>query len=170
MQQPQEPPKLYDIYGVYYEPWFLQPWFLWTIMALIVGGVSYLIYRWYSNRAKPEIPYWQETLDQIELLELSDFSAHKEFYALLTVSLKFYLQHRFDIFMAGATDDECLHKLKEDKFVPNWVYEDVKQMFDGVMFVKFANAHAGENRMMEDVKIFRALVEKTKQDQKKEAP
>lgn len=169
MQQPQEP-KLYDIYGVYYEPWFLQSWFFITVAVIVVGGIGYLIYRWCKNRAKPPLLYWQVTLEQIELLELSDFATHKEFYALLTLSLKGYLQRRFDIFMAGATDDECLNKLKSNKSVPEWVYNDVKQMFDGVMFVKFANAHTGEKRMQDDVKIFRALVEKTKQDEKEEAP
>ena len=161
MQQPQEL-QLYDIYGIYYDPWWLQKWFLWSVAALFLGGSIYLFYRLYCKRAKPEVPYWQKTLETIGLLEMSDLKKHKEFYAVVTSSLKDYLQMRFGVSMGGVTDDECLEKLKTNKAIPEWIYDDVKRMFNGIMFVKFANAHTGEQRMREDLSIFRKLVEQTK--------
>ena len=57
---------------IYYDPWWLQKWFLWSVAALFLGGSIYLFYRLYCKRAKPEVPYWQKTLETIGLLEMSD--------------------------------------------------------------------------------------------------
>lgn len=157
----QQEVKLYDIYGVYYEPWFLQKWFVWSVIALIVGVIGYVLYRWYSKRKLLQKSYWQQAYETLELLDLSDWSVHKEFYSLLTLSVKQYIHCRFNVSF-GLTDNEFLEALKNSQAAPDWVYDDVKDMFEGVMFVKFANATTGERRMQHDIDLFSNLLEKTK--------
>ena len=111
MQQPEQP-NWYDIYGVEYNPWFLQAWFMYLVIGFIILCVGYVVYRWYSARKKPSISYAEQTLNALEALEKSDWSDHKDFYIQLTMLLKWYLQKRYKKDFMATTDSECLQILQ----------------------------------------------------------
>jgi hypothetical protein len=152
-------PKLYDIYGVEYNPWFLQSWFIYGVAGCFVIAIGYFMYRWYSNRTKPEISYWQQALNSLDILQSSNWSNHKQFYIQLTVLLKEYFQQRFKKQFVGTTDTECLDMLKMDKFIPESVASRFEDIIDGVMFVKFANAQSAQERMEKDLESVRIIVQ-----------
>lgn len=158
--QPEEP-KLYDIYGVEYEPWFLQLWFIYTVIGAVLLLTGYLVYRWYSKRKKPDIPYTAQILNQLDSLQKSDWSDHKQFYIQLTSLLKEYFQHRYDKQFGGTTDSECLVVLQTDKFIPEWISSRFEALIEGVMFVKFANAQAVQERMQKDLESVRIIIQNT---------
>lgn len=169
MQQTQDL-QLYDIYDVYYNPWFLQSWFLAILGGLVLCLIGYLVYRWYKKREKPKMTYWQETLAIINRLEMAELTeSPKEFYSLLTAAFKNYITQRFQAPLASATDQEFLAALQSNSAIPTWIYDDAQQIFEGLMFVKFAHGQAGLERMMHDVKIFKTIVLKTL-PKKEEAP
>ena len=163
MQQPEQP-KLYDIYGVEYTfPWYLQSWFMYCVIGIVVLFIGYFVYRWYSTRKKLELPYHQQILSQLDVLQEADWSKnHKQFYIALTALLKQYLQHRFTKQFVGTTDSECLELLRSDKFIPEWLVERFKNLIDGIMFVKFANAQAAQERMQKDLDSVRSIISATK--------
>lgn len=160
MQQP-EPPKIYDIYGVEYNPWFLQSWFIYSVIGLVVFFVGYIFYSWYNARKKPAISYTQQTLNGLDALEKSNWSDHKDFYIRLTMLLKWYLQKRYEKQFIGTTDAECLQILRTDRFIPEWIASRFENLIEGVMFVKFANAQAAQERMQEDFDSVKIIVTNT---------
>ena len=93
----------------------------------------------------------------------------KEFYSLLTAAFKNYSALRFQVPLASATDQEFLVALQSNSAIPAWIYDDAQQIFEGLMFVKFARGQAGLDRMRQDVKIFKTIVLKTL-PKKEEAP
>lgn len=131
--------ELYDIYDVYYEPWWLNEW-LWYATYATVGiaacvGIYVLIGKF---RSQKKLPYWQKALLQIERLG-NDLDNPKLFYGQLTDILKQYLQERYALPLVGKTDTELLAALEHDNAVPSTLYQDIKQIFDGVVYVKFAH-------------------------------
>lgn len=160
MQQPEQP-KLYDIYGVEYNPWFLQSWFIYSVIGLVIFLMGYAVYRWYNARKKPDISYTQQTLNDLHVLEKSNWSDHKDFYIRLTMLLKWYLQKRYNKQLVGTTDAECLQMLHTDKFIPEWIAKRFEKLIEGVMFVKFANAQAAQERMQKDLDTVKVIVNTT---------
>lgn len=156
-----EQPKLLDIYGVEYDPWFLQSWFIFSVIGVVLFLAAYLIYRWYSNRKKPDVPYTEQILMHLSDLEKSDWSHYKQFYIQLTSLLKEYFQHRYKKQFIGTTDSECLVILQTDKFIPEWIPSRFEALIEGIMFVKFANAEAAQERMQKDLDSVRTIIKNT---------
>lgn len=161
MQQPEQQSELLDIYPVEYDPWFLQSWFILSVIGVVLFVLGYSIYRWYSQRKKTDVPYTEQILMQLDVLQKSDWSHHKQFYIQLTSLLKHYLQYRFKKQFVGTTDIECLEILRIDKFIPEWIPSRFEDLIEGVMFVKFANAQAAQERMQKDLENVRTIVENT---------
>lgn len=157
----QEEPKLYDIYSVEYNPWFLQSWFIYLVIGCAVLCIGYLVYCWYKARRKPVISYEKQLLARLEMLQKNDWSDHKQFYIQLTSLLKEYLQYRFGKQFTGTTDTECLKLLRSDKFIPEWIVTRFEDLIDGLMFVKFANAQAAQERMQKDLESVRVIFHNT---------
>lgn len=156
-----EQPKLLDIYGVEYDPWFLQLWFIFLVVGVVSLVIGYFVYRWYSNRKKPDMPYTERIIAQLNILDESDKANHKQFYIQLTSLLKEYFQNRYQKQFIGTTDSECLEILKTDKFIPELVSSRFETLIEGVMFVKFANAQAVQERMQKDLDSVRIIIKNT---------
>ncbi|MFT6765570.1 MAG: hypothetical protein ACJAZS_000448 [Alteromonas naphthalenivorans] len=157
----QQEPKLNDIYGVEYNPWFLQSWFIYSVIICVLLVIAYGVYRWYTKRVKTELSYGQQALDALDILKDSDWSDNKQFYIQLTALVKQFLQQRFNKKFIGTTDTECLELLKTDRFIPEWVSARFEDVIDGVMFVKFANAQAAQDRMKKDLESILTIVQNT---------
>lgn len=158
MQQPEQP-KLYDIYGVEYNPWFLQSWFLYSVVFFVIVLLGYAVYCWYSKRKKPALSYTQKTIQALDVLEKSNWSDHKGFYIKLTQIVKWYLQEHFKKPFVATTDAECLRILQTDTFIPESITDKFEELIEGVMLVKFANAQSAHERMQKDLQSVRSIVE-----------
>ncbi len=159
---PQEQPlELLDIYDVYYEPWWLNQW-LWygiyaAVGALLCVGVYLLIRRLLP---KKNIPYWQRSLNKIEALH-KEFDDPKLFYAHLTDIVKRYLDERYALPLVGKTDTELLQVLEHDNAVPASVYEGLKSILDGVVYIKFAHSSAALEQMKKAQRTALTLIQET---------
>lgn len=160
--------SLIDIYEITYEPWWLSMWFK---ISLIIAGIAifsaaaFFFYRKY--RKKVEMPYWQKALADITLLEKQGFDKGEIFYVKLTHIIKDYFSRAYDIPLADKTDTEMLETLKHTQSVSSDMYQQVRAIFEGVMFIKFAHQQAATERMDADIKKSRDLIEATQQELKK---
>lgn len=164
----QEQPKveLIDIYDITYNPWWLSSWFKLCasgLFGVLIIALSYVLYKKYKK--KISLPYWQQTLRSIELLKKQGFEDGQLFYVRLTQVVKQYLHERYKIALADKTDSEMLETLKHTPDIPPLVYKEVKEIFDGVMFIKFANQHAAKERMEQALIKSQELVSLTHEQQ-----
>jgi hypothetical protein len=151
--------ELIDIYDIVYEPWWLSTTAktLFCVgVVMTVVGIGYFVYR--KTRKPPVFLYWQKALADIESLEKSGFSDGQAFYLRLTEILKEYLQKQYAVQVVDKTDTELLEFLKITSFIPSHVYETMKDLFEGVIFIKFAHQHAAQERMEDALKKVRALI------------
>lgn len=152
--------ELIDIYDIVYEPWWLST--VAKIGFCIVGivaciGIGYLIYR--KTKKPPVIFYWQKALGDIGKLEKTDFSDGQAFYLRLTEIMKEYLQQHYAVHLVDKTDTELLEVLKTTSVIPSHVYETMKELLEGVVFIKFAHQHAAQERMEDALKKVRTLIQ-----------
>lgn len=151
--------ELIDIYDIVYEPWWLSPTAKLAacvaIFMLCVGAV-YLIYK--KTRRPLVLSYSQKALRDIETLEKTEYSDGQVFYMRLTEIMKRYLQERYMMHLVDKTDTELLELLKTTNLIPSHVYETMKDLFEGVIFIKFAHQHAVQERMENAIKKTKALI------------
>ena len=105
---------------------------------------------------------WDSALQQLDALQQSDISIEngKEFYFTLTSILKKYLQDRYEYKLTHKTDAESIEYLEQNELLPNYL-DDVRSIFSGIQIIKFANAQAAQEQMLNDLKISIMLVKKT---------
>ena len=151
--------ELIDIYDIVYEPWWLSVTAKITaciVVFILCVAVCYFIYR--KTRKPLVLLYWQKALRDIGVLEKADFSDGQLFYLRLTEIMKQYLQERYAIHLVDKTDTELLELLKTTEFIPSHVYETMKDLFEGVVFIKFAHQHAVQERMEDAIKKTKAFI------------
>lgn len=158
--------ELIDIYDISYAPWWLSPAVKYGFVVFIfLCGVllGYFIYK--KTRKPVVILYWQEALNALDLLEKKGFGNGQEFYLRLTEIMKIYLQQQYGIFCVDKTDGELLALLEVTPSVKVSVLETIKELFDGVIFIKFAHQQAAQERMEHALKKSRELISLQTQDQ-----
>lgn len=147
--------KTYDLYDIWYEPWWQTLWF--KIVAgiglfLLIAICIRLIRRW-GNRTKLSNP-GQEALAQLQAIDLRAYEegdTHKIFYHRLTSILKKYLSERYKLELAGKTDHEAIALLQKSDF-PADLCEQFRAIVQGAVFIKFANQDALYEHMRFDLK------------------
>ncbi len=163
--QEQQKLELIDIYDINYEPWWQSLWFKGVLIFLgviLCGLLAYYFYKKYRKACV--LTYWQQAFASITVLEKQGFADGQLFYVRLTHILKDYLHQRYQIALADKTDTELLETLKQTTEIPPIVYQDVKEIFDGVLFIKFANQQAAQERMEQAITKSRSLIEVTQQE------
>ncbi len=158
---PQQTLELLDIYDVYYEPWWLNEWLWYGIYATVGIVVCVLVY-FLIRKLMPQkkLSYWEQALIQIERLG-NDLDNPKLFYGQLTDILKRYLQERYTLPLVGKTDTELLAVLEHDNAVPHMLFQDIKTIFDGVVYVKFAHHSAAVEQMRHAQRTAAKIIKET---------
>ena len=151
--------ELIDIYDIVYEPWWLSVAARVTmcvVIFMLCVAICYLIYR--KTRKPVVLLYWQKALRDIGVLEKADFSDGQLFYLRLTEIMKRYLQERYAMHLVDKTDTELLEFLKTTQLISSHVYGTMKDLFEGVVFIKFAHHQAVQERMEDAIKRTKALI------------
>ena len=153
--------QLFDIYDVQYDPWWLNTW-VWYIFLLVgtVTVVSLFLLAWKKWGPQKRVAYWQQALLSIERLG-NEFDNPREFYGQLTGIIKRYLEERYALPLVGKTDTELIEDLKHDSSISVQLYEDVKQIFDGVTYIKFAHQTAAVEHMKHAQRIAMNIIKTT---------
>ncbi len=151
--------ELIDIYDIVYEPWWLSTTTKVAVCVLVFMLCVFIGYVMYRKTRKPVVLlYWQKALHDIGVLEKTDFSDGQLFYLRLTEIMKQYLQERYALHLVDKTDTELLELLNTTELIPSHVYETMKDLFEGVVFIKFAHQNAVQERMEDAIKKTKALV------------
>lgn len=147
--------KLYDLYDVIYEPFWIQAWFVYAsacIGIIIVGCVAYYIYkRWFQKKIfQTPAQRFSQILDQLVGKIVARSITQKQFYQQLTHELKYYLGKQFEIDLVDKTDYELIEALQKTSFGREHVHE-LKKILDNAVAVKFAQESVDHNAQLRDV-------------------
>lgn len=102
--------ELYDLYDVWYHPWWQSSTFKFVVLLVVLLLFAYLVWvfmRW-LKRTQP-MPYDQKILMQCQQLKKDSAMLEISFlYAQLTALLKEYLAKRYNTHLKSLTDQELL--------------------------------------------------------------
>jgi len=156
--------QMYDIYDVWYQPFWQQTWFLVTGIVVVLVLMSAIGY-WLYNKQKAEIVLTadEQALVRLYHLQSSTTDSQKQFYSRLTSTLKQYLQERYQLLLSGTTDDEMLTLLKKNKDIPQEVETKIDAILQDVVLIKFADQKTVRGQMDKALKESIALVKETKE-------
>lgn len=158
---------LYENYGLWHVPFWQTDTFKMVIQIclflVIVSVIALLLKKYRVYRAQKKLPLWDQALLALTRLKKEDKInvAHgKEFYGTISAVLKHYFQDQFGHDLIGKTDDETIVYLKKhhkDENIP----DEIKQILEGGIFIKFANAQAAQEQMEQDYLRSIAIVKRT---------
>lgn len=146
-----KPEEFYDIKEVWKPPFVLAdyyPWIFGILLTLfLICVIGYIIQR--IRNKKPIIPFKKpepklppheqaiKELDEIKQQKLWQQGRSKEYYTLITDTLRRYIVDRFGINAMEMTSGEILDIIRK-QHEANSVYESLKQIMQLSDFVKFA--------------------------------
>lgn len=164
MMQPSEDVKLFDIYTILYEPFWMQNWFLILLIAVLVwciGAGSYFLYKKYVYKPVA-VAYDVSALKALEKLSLGSFFSSQDIkagYFEVTMIVKNYVSARYGISLISLTDHELLKKLAHMNNIR--LYEVCKNVIEAAVFIKFAEQEAAEKTLREDIEAIKKIIIET---------
>lgn len=149
-----KPEEFYDIKNVWKPPFVLAdyyPWIFGVLLALfLICVVAYVVRRMRNRQSilpfkkpEPQLPPHEQAikeLDEIKQQKLWQQGRSKEYYTLMTDTLRRYIVERFGINAMEMTSGEILELIRKQQDAAS-VYEGLKQIMQLADFVKFAKMH-----------------------------
>lgn len=146
-----KPEDFYDIKEVWKPPFVLAdyyPWIFGILLTLfLICVVAYVIKRMRNRQSiipfkkpEPKLPPHEQAikeLDDIKQQKLWQQGRSKEYYTLITETLRRYIVERFGINAMEMTSGEILNLIHKEADADS-VYENLKQIMEVSDFVKFA--------------------------------
>ena len=157
--------ELYDIYDVWYTPWYNSSYF-YGFIGIFILGTLYFLYRWYKNRKIPVIvisPY-QKALGVIEELKKGKYGNYQTCYTLLIQTLKIYLESYYKIPFVGQTDSEFLTTIASHPTVSTNLINHLKIIFDGATFIKFAGQEVQDQQFKKALELSENIIQNNRLD------
>jgi hypothetical protein len=159
----------YEIYEYYYQPlWTTKPFkisILIIALTLLVTVIFFTVRYFIKKKQLAALFPWEWALVKLQKLlpqNCSTKNDFKKFYFELTFIIKNYLQKRYDWNTLDKTDQELIIYL-ENKNFDKPLLNNLKQMMEGAMEIKFANEYALKTQAETDLKLAYEIVEKTKE-------
>ena len=140
-------------------------WLWWVAAALALGSLAYLAWR-YWQRKKSEVPAAaiipphvrakQKLADALALI-----GQPKEFCILVSDTIRWYLEERFDFRAPERTTDEFLYELRSTNLLTPDQKESLGEFLNRCDLVKFARYEPGEPELRDLHTAAVRLVEET---------
>jgi hypothetical protein len=138
------------------------------LIALGVGGVFY----WFNykknqdaKRLEPPLPAHERALNELQRIEgmgLIDQGQVKEFYFLVSNTLRKYLEDRFSLKAPEQTTEEFLENVSHSNDLEERYVELLKEYLYSCDLVKFARFVPGENEITTLLETTRHFIKETK--------
>jgi hypothetical protein len=140
-------------------------WLWWTLGALVVVTLLLLAWRYFLKRMTrvsiaPPVPAHIRAKQKLEEA-LALISQPKEFCILVSDTIRFYLEDRFDFRAPERTTEEFLRELSATDLLTVEQKESLGKFLESCDLVKFAKYEPGENELRELHSLAVRLVEET---------
>jgi hypothetical protein len=158
--------RLYDLYDIWYEPFWVQRWFVVMLSILFFFALGFFMY-WLmlKRRKKHVLSSSGRALAALKELNTSVYVNNgKQFYTELCTIIKNYLQERYSINLTDKSDHEIMLLFQTRDDAPE-VAQQLETVLYGAVTIKFAQHKAAQEQMAHDLQTCILLVEKTQQPQ-----
>ena len=128
-------------------------WLWWTLGALAVAAVLFTAWRWWRKRrsqvpVEPPVPAHIRAKQKLEEA-LALISQPRQFCILVSDTIRFYLEERFDFRAPERTTEEFLHELKTTDLLIPEQKEKLGEFLESCDLVKFAKYEPVEPELRE---------------------
>lgn len=155
--------EIKDIYDVYYQPFWKETWFVVLVVIVclsLIGVIAYLLYKKQQKKVQPQ--YWQIAIDYLQQLKKQNIQDPAVVYAAITIIVKQYLQTRYAVSLVALTDDQFIGALEDNSCFDTATKQAIKELFNDVVLIKFAQQAAAQQQMNDAIKKAIALIDITK--------
>ncbi|MGD0253593.1 MAG: hypothetical protein ABSC01_12960 [Verrucomicrobiota bacterium] len=140
-------------------------WVWWTLAALVVLAILYFAWRFWQKRRsqipeKPPVPAHVRAKQKLDEA-LALISQPKEFCILVSDTIRFYLEERFDFRAPERTTEEFLYELQSTDPLTAEQKEKLGEFLESCDLVKFAKYEPGQPELRELHSSALRLVEET---------
>ena len=140
-------------------------WLWWMLGALAVAALLFAAWRWWQKRrsqvpVEPPVPAHIRAKQKLEEA-LALISQPKQFCILVSGTIRFYLEERFDFRAPERTTEEFLHELKTTDLLIPEQKEKLGEFLESCDLVKFARYEPVENELRDLHGSALRLVEET---------
>ncbi len=140
-------------------------WLLWTALALILLGVGYWLWRYWRKKSTelPVVPVIPPHVRAKQKLQeaLALIGQPREFCILVSDTLRWYLEERFNFRAPERTTEEFLHELRGTNLLTRDQKESLGDFLNRCDLVKFARYEPGEPELHDLRDSALRLVEET---------
>jgi hypothetical protein len=123
-------------------------WVLWVLGALLVAALLYWAWQYWQKRrlAAPQIPVVPPHVRARQKLQeaLALIGQPREFCILVSDTIRWYLEERFDFRAPERTTEEFLHELRATNLLTAEQKESLGHFLQSCDLVKFARYEPGE--------------------------
>jgi hypothetical protein len=142
--------QLFDVYGVWYKPWWHSVWFYSLIIFIFTMIFGYFIWR-YLRKEKKLTPEQQalQALFRLNSLNYAQEKTVHDAYFQLTMIIKSYLIAVYGLKLQDKNDIEIAQEL--DGIIPQNMVSLLKEFFDRSFRVKFAYDVVSESMLKQDI-------------------
>jgi len=139
-----------------------------VVLALVAGVVGWLLGRRRARKALDLRPPWEVAFEKLAFLkvqylegQISDQLKAKEFYSLLTDTVRAYLERVYETDILEMTTEQFLAAFA-DRDLPDQVYSQLADFFRHADQVKFARLMPEPTRVEDDFLVAHDVVEKVR--------
>ncbi len=162
--------QLADIYELWHIPFWQTKWFFWVSFTLIVFVCLLITFIIYKRINKKAVSACKQALDKLNKLHAIATVKHgKQFFYSLSTIIKTYLYEelyknaKVETFknIQGLTDDQIISLLPQIQLFNAEQIDNLKHIFAGINFIKFANQKAAKKNIDEALQSAKQFVEQT---------
>lgn len=159
---------LYDIYGMYYVPFWQTSWFFWCIVVTLgcLLAIVCVTTVYFLLRKKQKVTPWSKALSQLDMIDTlimkNNLSSAdiKDFYFKMTALLKCYIAERYERPLQHYTDGEFIGFIEQSD-CDHSMKKDIKIIYDHGTMVKFADEKTAVSNLKNDAARVRAIIQAT---------
>lgn len=166
--------RMYDLYDVWYHPFWQQGWFRQSMIAfgvLCIAVVVVLMYWWWAKRRKKAVPAWSHALQAFATLQPEHYRQQEAqlFYTRLCLIFKEYLMQHYQVNLIDKSDQEVINFFCTYGLSPE-LADQIEKVLQGAITIKFAKQSAAHEHMIRDLQKCVSFVQQTRMVEKNQAP
>ena len=140
-------------------------WVGWLLGVLALGAIAYILWNWLKKKRLevPPVPVIPAHVRAKQKLAeaLAIIGQPKEFCILVSDTVRWYLEERFDFHAPERTTEEFLHELRGTDLLTSEQKESLMEFLNRCDLVKFARYEPGEPELRDLHQAAVRLVEET---------
>jgi len=156
--------ELIDIYDMWYEPFWIQRWFVVIVCIVSILSIGFLLYFLYKKYFKKESSIdcsvdAYEGLSALESMSIQTQQDSKDLYFELSSIIKQYLACRYDTVFTQLTDKEIVRRVED--YISDTDVCILRKLLQSIAHVKFERGQVALEKIKYDIQLVKEFIQNT---------